>query len=270
MYFSIFKANIYKYFITLLRAYPKSFFIGGILSITYALLFSSLVYTSVFQGKLDDSFIQQTNSSNYMGYIVIGVLIYSFTVSTLLNVSRSLITERRMGTLESVMLAPYNKGMYFLAYMLAQTLHTLLELCFSLPILWILGVHFESFHLLDFMLVFILALYSFLGLSLLLANVMLYTRDTYISQNTLFTLMFLICGVNFPITYLPKMVQEIAQLIPVTHVIQLFRAILLEGNRISQYPKSILALVFLGTIYIMIGFLLLHRVEKIALEKIEG
>lgn len=270
MYLSVLKANIYKYFITLFRAYPRSFFIGGILTITYSLLFSYLLYTSVFNGQLSENFIASTNTANYMGYIVIGVLVYSFTVSTLLNVSRSLITERRLGTLESVMLAPYNRGMYFLAYMLAQTFHTLGELVFAFPILLVFGVHFSPFNFGSFMLIFALALFAFLGLSLLLANIMLYTRDTYISQNTLFNLMFLICGVNFPITYLPKWVQNISFFLPVTHVIKLFREVILSNESLLLHTNEILYLFVQGVVYIFLGFLLLGRIEKIALEKIDG
>lgn len=269
MYFSVLKANVYKYFITLLRAYPKDFFIGNTLTLCYSLLFSYLLYQSVFDKSLDDSFVSQVGSSNYLGYVVIGILMYSFTVSTLLNVSRSLITEKRMGTLESVMLAPYNRGMYFLAYMFAQVIHTILELLFALPILLILKVQFQSFNLLEFLVVFGLMIFSFLGLSLLLANVMLYTSDTYISQNTLFTFMFLICEVNFPITYLPKFVGDISNFIPLTHVIELFRVVLLRGESIWQYQNNIIYLILTGTIYTMAGFMMLSRIEKIALENIQ-
>lgn len=269
MYFSVLKANIYKYFVTLLRAYPKDFFIGNTLTLIYSLLFSFLLYESIFKKTLSKSFLSESSTSNYMGFIVIGVLIYSFTVSTLLNVSRSLITEKRMGTLESLMLAPYNRGMYFLAYMGAQVLHTLAELVITLPILLLLKIRFQSFNLFEFSIVFALMIYSFLGLSLLLANVMLYTSDTYISQNTLFTFMFLICGVNFPITYLPKFIQTLADFIPLTHVIHLFRVVLLRGESIFLYEKNIIYLLVTGGIYVIIGFMMLGRVEKIALENIQ-
>ncbi len=269
MYFCVLKANIYKYFITLLRAYPKDFFIGRILEISYSLLFSFLLYHNVFNKNLNSSFVSKTSTSNYMGFIVIGVLLFAFTVSTLLNVSRSLITEKRMGTLESLMMAPYNRGMYFLAYMASQIIHTLSELLMALPILILLKIQFQFFNFFEFLIVSALMIYSFLGLSLLLANIMLYTSDTYISQNTLFTFMFLICGVNFPITYLPKFIQNIANFIPLTHVIELFRTIFLRGESIFLYKEKLFYLIVTGTIYIVIGFISLSKVEKIALENIQ-
>ncbi|WP_273322955.1 ABC transporter permease [Vallitalea guaymasensis] len=266
----VFKANVYKYFITLYRAYPRSFFISSILTITYTLLYSYILYEYIFEGEVNSSFIGEAGTSNYMGYILVGVLVYSFTVSTLLNVSRSLITEKRIGTLESVMLAPYNRGLYFLAYMVAQTIHTFGELVFAIPILIVFKVKFAYFDLLSFIIVLSISLLAFLGLSLLLANLMLYTRDTYISQNTLFTVMFLICGINFPITYLPSFVSKISYLIPLTHSIKLFRGILLKGESLMIQMDSVVALILQGIIYSMIGFLTLKKVEKIALEKIGG
>lgn len=271
MHAYVLRANLYKYFITLYRAYPRSFFIGSILRITYTLLFSYILYGYMFEGHIGESFVQEAGTSNYMGYILVGVLVYSFTVSTLLNVSRSLITERRLGTLESVMLAPYNRGFYFLAYMLAQTVHTFGELIVAAaPIILLFRVQFAYFDLLAFIIVLVVSLIAFLGLSMILANVMLYTRDTYISQNTLFTIIFLICGVNFPSTYLPSLVQKVAYCIPVTHSIKLFRGILLNGETLNGQWESILLLLCQGVIYCLVGFSTLRKVEKIALEKIGG
>lgn len=266
----VFKANIYKYFLTLHRAYPRSFFIGSLFTIFYTLLYSHILYNNIFDGKVDNAFVYHTGTSNYMGYILVGILVYSFTVSTLLNVSRSLITEKRLGTLESVMLAPYNRGFYFLAYMIAQTIHTFCELIFAIPILIIFGVKFPYFHFGSFIIVLLISLFAFLGLSLLLANIMLYTRDTYISQNTLFTIMFLICGINFPIEYLPSIVAKISYFIPVTHSVKLFRSILLRGSSISIEASSIWVLLVQGSIYTTIGLMTMKKVEKIALENIEG
>lgn len=270
MNFLVFKANIYKYFITLLRAYPKSFFIGHLMSVFFTVLFADMMYRGLFSSQVDASFVHYANTNNYIGYIVIGVMVYTFTVNTLLNVSRSLITERRMGTLESVMMAPYHRGLYFLSTMCAQTLHNGWELVFSIPILLLFKVHFQSFDVLSIFIALILTLFAFLGLSLLLANVMLYTRDTYISQNTLFSIIFLICGINFPVEYLPKYLATIGNLIPVTHSVNLLRGILLSGKTIWDNPNAILYLLGEGIVYCTIGFILLSRVEKIALEHIDG
>lgn len=268
--YRLFKANMYKYFITLYRAYPKSFFIGGLMSMFFTLLFSSMLYNGLFGGEVDSSFVSITNTANYMGYIVVGAVLYEFMRSTLLNVSRSLITEKRIGTLEAIMLAPYNRAMYFLSYMVAQTIHTFGELLCAIPIFLIFRVEFQSFDLLSFAIILIATLYGFLGLSMLLANVMLYTRDTYISQNTLFSIMFIVCGITFPVDYLPSFAAALGRMLPLTHSLILFRGVLLGGTVLSDHWSSFISLLIQGTVYITIGMLLLGRVEKIALENIDG
>lgn len=270
MHLYVLKANIYKYFVTLIRAYPRSFFISSILRIFSSLLFAYLLYEVVFQRGLSPEFITYSGTSNYMSYVVVGIFVYTFTVSTLLNVSRSLITERRIGTLESVMLAPYNRGLYFLAYMMAQTIHTLLEMSVALPLLWVFKTTFPPFDFISFMLITAVTLIAFLGMSLLLANFMLYTRDTYISQNTLFAVIFLVCGINFPKEFLPDIVIKLSSLIPVTHSVELFRAILLRQEVWTQHIGQILVLLIIGIIYCILGFMLLSKVERAALEHMEG
>lgn len=270
MYLTVLKANIYKYFINLMRAYPISFFVSSFLTITYSLLFSYLLYHDIFKRELSQSFVEYTNTSNYMGYILVGAFTYSFAVSTLLNVSRTLITERRMGTLESIMLAPFSRMVYFFSHMIAQTIQTIGELGIAIPLLYIFGISFSKFNIAGFVLVFALSMFALLGLSILLANVMLYTRDTFISQNTLFTFMFLICGVNFPIEYLPNWVQNIAILIPLTQITELFRATVFENDILANHYQAIICLVLQSILYITIGFLLLKRIEKLALEQIDG
>lgn len=270
MSMQVFKGNLYKYFVTLYRAYPRSFFVHSLLSIFSSLLFAYMLFNIVFDRELDSRFVALTGTDNYMVYTVVGVLVYVFTVNTLMNVSRSLITERRLGTLESVMMAPYNRGLYFLAYMLAQVCHQIGEMVFAIPMLLLFGVVFPAFDIFSLIVVFVVTLLAFMGLSLLLANIMLYTRDTYISQNTLFALMFLVCGVNFPVEYLPSWLVWISKFIPVTYSIELFRGVILRGLSWYEQLHTLAVMLGLGTVYLAVGFLLLRKVEKAALEHIHG
>lgn len=145
MSLQVFNANIYKYFITIMRAYPKSFFISSLLTIFFSLLYSYLLYYNVFNGSVDVSFISEINSSNYLAYIFIGLISYSYTVSIVLSVGRSLITERRQGTLESVIIAPYNRLLYFLSYAIAQVAHKSIEMLVIIPFILVFGIEINYF-----------------------------------------------------------------------------------------------------------------------------
>ncbi len=267
---TLFKANMYKYFITLFRVYPKSFFVSGLLSIFYTMLYAYLMAIYLFDGTVSEGFTKLTGTSDYLSYVAVGAIVYGFTVSSLLNVSRSLITERRMGTLESLMMAPYHRGVYFFSQMLAQTIHNVGEKIFAIPILFLFGVRFMPNAPFATIVILLLSMLALLGLSMLLANVMLYTQDTYISQNTLFAFMFMVCGVAYPIEYLPQWVQNIAYCIPLTHSLPLLRDVLVGKFEWSSGAEHLIALAVFGTIYLVVGMVIMGRVEQIALEKMEG
>jgi ABC-2 type transport system permease protein len=262
------KATFKRNFIIQLRAYPKDFFIGNLLTGVYTILSAYFMYKLLFKGNLEASFSKYSGTSDYMSYVIIGTAMYLFVVRTCLNVSRSLITELREGTLESIMIAPFKRVQYFVGNMLQQTITTSMEIMVTIIIAIPFGINFSKANLPAFILAFIVSMFAYFSLSLVLAVVMLYFRDTYISQNTLFLLLFILSGVTFPIDYLPRPFQYLSKLIPVTDSFQLMRNSLIAGKSIVEQIHQLIYLVILSTIYCIVGFTLIKKVEKIALEKI--
>lgn len=263
-------ATFKRNFIVMLRAYPKSFFIGTLLTSFYTVLGALFMFKLLFNGKVGTEFSAYSGTSDYMSYVILGSLTYIFVVRTCLNVSRSLVTELREGTLESIMLAPFRRGEYFVGNMLHQTISTSLEICVSIAIAIPFGLNMSNFNITSFLVSFLLALYGFFSLSMVLASVMLYTRDTYISQNTLFNAMFLLCGITFPVEYLPSSLKFIGNLIPVTQISNLIRGSTLLGKGITEQIHTMVYVFVLSSLYLFIGFLSMKKIETIALEKIKG
>ncbi len=259
-----------KDLLTKYRAYPIDFFVGNVLTGFYTILGAYMMYQLLFEKSMAASFHLYTGTSDYISYVLVGSLTYIFVVRTCLNVSRSLITELREGTLESLMLAPFKRVEYFLANMLVQTVTTSFEVFVSLLVAIPFGIHFSNFDLVSFLVAVLVALYSFFGVSMVLGCIMLYTRDTYISQNTLFTFLFLVGGITFPSQYLPLWLRKLADLIPITRVITLIRNSVLLGVSAQNQMNSIGSVMLLSTFYLIVGFFLMKRCEKVALEKIFG
>lgn len=266
----VLRATFRRNFIIQLRAYPKDFFIGNVLSAIYTAVSAFFMYHLLFKGEMKESFAVYAGTKDYISYVVIGNCMYLFMVRTLLNVSRSLITELREGTLESLMLAPFQRVQYFLGNMLQQTVTTSGEVVVMLIVCLPFGVRFSGFNAPAAFIAIVLSLFSYFSLSLILAAVMLYTRDTYISQNTLFAILFLICGVTFPVEYLPESVQWLAQGIPVTVSLDIIRNSTLEGITALAQTGSYIRIFSMSLIYCIVGFILIKKVEATALEKIFG
>lgn len=262
------KATFKRNFIIQLRAYPKDFFIGNLLTGFYTILSAYFMYKLLFKENIEDSFSRYSGTSDYMSYVIVGTALYLFVVRTCLNVSRSLITELREGTLESLMIAPFKRVQYFAGNMLQQTITTSMEIMITILIAIPFGINFSKADVISFILAFTASLFAYFSLSLVLAVIMLYFRDTYISQNTLFLLLFILCGVTFPIDYLPLPLQYLSKLIPVTDSFQLIRNSLINGTGTFEQSGQLMHLILLSAVYSIIGFSLIKRVEKVALEKI--
>jgi len=263
-------ATFKRNFIIQLRAYPKDFFFGSLLTGLHTVISAFFMYYLFFKGNMKGSFTEYAGTGDYMSYVIVGSAVYLFVRRTCLNVSRSLITELRTGTLESIMIAPFNRLQYFTGNMLQQTITTSGEIVVTLIIGFLFGLRFSNFNFGAFIITFILSLFSFFSISMVLACIMLYSRDTYISQNTLFSAMFLLCGITFPYQYLPKALQIISKLIPVTDAVALIRNSTLLGLGVREQLGSILYLLGLSLVYCLVGFKLMKRIEIIALEKIHG
>ncbi len=228
------------------------------------------MYHLLFKGQLDTSFSALTGTNDYITYVIIGSAVYALAVRTCLNVSRSLITELREGTLESLMLTPFSRFGYFAGNMFQQTITSLGEVMLAMLICIPFGFSASGFSVVHFSTALLTSLFAFFGMSMILGALMLYTRDTYISQNTLFIFMYLVSGVLFPSEYLPETVTWIGRLIPLGAALDVVRSSVVGGSSSQGFSNTILSLVAMGLVYTAIGFISIKHIEKIALEKIFG
>lgn len=256
--------------ITILRAYPWSFVIGRLTGGISAVVFPFLVYTYFFNGVVSDTFQTFANSSDYITYVVIGAAVHTLGVATLMNVGRALITEFREGTIEPILISPASRLGYFVGCLSEQLGRSFLEFGVVLILGAILGANLLEIISISSLIVITLTLFSFFSMAILLSSVMLYTRDTYLTQNTLFNLMILLTGVSFPIEYLPNSLQMISKIIPMTYAIKLFRGIVLNGEDIVNHSNLVFALLGLSFIYFVVGFIWHRFIEKKMIEEIFG
>lgn len=270
MNFKTLNATFVRNFIVQLRAYPKDFFIGNLLTGIYTSLSAFFMYNLLFKGNMNTSFKQYAGTNDYISFVIVGTAVYLYVVRTCLNVSRSLITELRTGTLESIMIAPFNRIQYFLGNMLQQIITTSVEIIIAIVISIPFGLRFPNFNLSSFIVAFIISLFAFFSLSMVLACIMLYFRDTYISQNTLFLALFLLCGITYPVQYLPKAIRIISNFIPITDAVTLIRGSALLGLGVKEQMGRLIYVFILSALYCVIGCKLIRKIEFIALEKIEG
>jgi len=255
-------------FIVNRRAYQWSFFVGNMITAMYTVALGYFMYVVLFQRQVDASFVRYSGTSDYMTYLILGAGVYTLSVRTMLNVSRSLISERREGTLESLFLTPVSRPGYLLAVMIQQTAVSGGEFLLAMLFAWPFGLNLSHVSWGGVAAAAAATWVGLFGLSILLGVVMLYTRDTYLSQNTLFWVIYLVCGLVFPVQYLPVWVQVISRWIPVTGAVNLLRAAAMAGQGPAQMLPSLLFYGGLSVVYLLTGLALMGWVERVALEEV--
>jgi ABC-2 type transport system permease protein len=268
--FNIIIATYKKNQATVKRAFPWTLIIGRLIAGFFTIIFPYFIYRFFFEGILSESFSIYTNQSDYITYIVLGAAFLILGRTIMMEVGRSLITELREGTLEPLLLSSASRIGYFTGCLLEQLSRSLLQLCVIFFFGIIFGAHLAGVFSIQSMLVIILAVLGFFSMALTLSSIMLYTRDTYITQNTLFTLMSFVSGVSFPVEYLPIWLQYVSNIFPLTIALKLFRLVVISEQSIFLHVDLVIKLIILSGIYIFIGLIWLNRIEKKLTENIFG
>ncbi len=245
-----------------LRAYPWSFFISGLMGGVFTVALAYFTYHLLASGQLGQEFASYAGTPDYMSYIILGTAVLTFSVNIMLGISRSMITERREGTLESLLLAPAKRGPYFSGVTMQWALNSLVETAVMLLVTWPLGLNLSRINVATLLIAAPMALIALFGMSTVLGAIMLATGDTYISQNTLFTTMTLVCGFVFPPNYLPLPLHWLGAALPVSGALRLLRAALLNGTAPGAVIQDIAVYTLLGLAYSLVGLALMRWAER--------
>lgn len=248
---AVFKKN----YINTMRGYPFSFMLSRVIMGITTILYPYLIYTFYMKDNINDSFFYYNNSSDYLTYIVLGAALNILGVSTLMNVGRSIITEIRQGTIEPMLLTNSSDIGYFIGCLLEQCFRAIIEFVIVLIVGILLGARIAGIFQFSAIICIMVSIISFFSMSILLCSIMVKTRDTYICQNTLFIIMSFTCGVSFPIEYLPKFLQCVSYIFPLTSAIKLYRLIIINNETILNNLPLLIHMISLSFIYFCIGYI---------------
>lgn len=256
--------------IGILRAVPWSFMVSRILTGITQVIFPYFIYHYFMCGNLNPEFGEYAGGADYITYVVLGSALNVLAVATLMNISRALIGELREGTLEPLLLSPVSRSSYFLGCLLEQTTRALLEFGTVLIIGALLGADLRYLFSLSSAFAILLSIFCFFCMGITLSSLILYTRNTYLTQNTLFVTMSLICGISYPIQYLPGWVQDLAQIFPLTPAVSLFRKIVIRHQALAENYPLIIQVLILSLIYLGLGSVWYAKMEGKLMESIFG
>lgn len=208
-------------------------------------------------------FKEFTGSDNYIGFMVVGLMISVYSSATMWSVGYSLKEEMLDGVLESNWTTPVNRIVLVLA-------NTIFEFIIATAEVVLVGVvckiayGFNVFTMELFKCLIFLApfLFSLMGLGLIVASLVLIIKNENTVIDVSSSLIQGFSGSSFPIEVLPRWLLPISFIIPLTYMNNSARVLLIGEMPFMELKYEFLILVIAMVIFLAIGIMIFNRVEK--------
>jgi ABC-2 type transport system permease protein len=208
-------------------------------------------------------FQQLAGTSNYMGFIVIGTIVWMWLNMTLWDTGLILRNEQLQGTLESNWLCPiWRINLLFGAGLFKQLALLLFLVISAIELELFYGVPFSQSNLLLLVTVVLVTLPSLYGVGLAFASLVMFFKEAESMVLLVRGLVMIFCGISFPLAILPGWMQSIGGAIPFSYTIRLLRAIVLEQANFAQISSDLKRLLAFGIILPIIGYILFWFTER--------
>jgi len=197
---------------------------------------------------------------------VIGNALTLCYFSAFYGVGQTFVSERSQGTLKAIISAPTSTIHIVLPRVLSQSVDAFV----SVFVGFLAGAALFNFTmplntLLPSLLVITVAIFSAMGIGLLIGAFALLTRDINMLLNVASMVLIALTGSNFDVKLLPVVLQWVSYALPLTRSIQLMRLIA-KGNPLSNHLNLLYGEFFLGLIFFVIGMATFHIIERLSLK----
>lgn len=189
-----------------------------------------------------------------MRFALIGNVIQVAVNLGLANMAAVVESEKWLGTLPMLIAAPSNKLPALVGRGTAYMAQGVMSIAAALlGGIIIFGPLFSLSRVLLATPLIILVIFTISGMGILIGAIALPSRIGVLISNMVAYIMMIICGVNFPIAALPKWVQSISGMLPVTNGLLAIRHII-DGGSYQTILPLIMSEVIIGIIYLAVGY----------------
>lgn len=205
------------------------------------------------------------NTNDISPWIIGNSLILCY-FSAFFGVGHTFVSERSQGTLKTILSAPSNTASIVLPRVVMQAVDSLISVLVGL----LTGVIFFGFSispsaLLPVFLVIVVAIFSAMGIGLLIGSLALLTRDINMLLNVASMLLIALTGANFYVSLLPGPIQLVSYCLPLTRSIDLIR-LLVDGARLSNHIQVLYVEIGLGLVYFLAGLIIFKIMETLSIK----
>ncbi|MDA3614609.1 ABC transporter permease [Polluticaenibacter yanchengensis] len=214
------------------------------------------------------TFIKKYNrSTNYMYFLWPGILATVLQQVLLLGLALSFASEFENGTFKNLATQARSiiklMAVKIIPYLLMSfgiwLLYWLFTVWFRIPFYENLGALTLAAGVFVLSVCFIGILFSILIPSQLKATELLMVIATP---------SFILSGFTWPLSQMPQWVVNIANMIPLTHFLKIFRVLLIEEGNISQVTGAIWAMVIIGAVCAVLAYIALYFKRRAVLKQV--
>ena len=197
---------------------------------------------------------------NYFEFVAPGIIAMVVITAVLTGLAAAVSREREQGTLDGILIAPVSRLAIVLGKAFAQSIRGMVQGAIVLLLAFFLfgvSIHGSLFLI---TLVLLLGIFSFVGLGILVSAA---AAEQETATQILFMLQFpmlFLSGVFFPIQQMPKIMQQIAHLLPLTYAIQALRKVMILGAGLPEIKLELIILLAFGAITLIIAVPLFKKI----------
>jgi len=198
------------------------------------------------------------NSASY--YVIGNALIFTAS-SGIYGVTMSIGGERWSGTLPYLFGAPANRMAMFVGRSLMHIVDGMLGVFIGFG--WgmlLFGLDLSETNPAALALTILVTTFSTAGLGLLMGCMSLVTRNVMLVNNTVYFLLLIFSGANFPVESIPGWLQPVSQALPLTRGIASARLII-AGGTFTDIANLLGQEAIIGIILVLAGFIMFRLFE---------
>jgi ABC-2 type transport system permease protein len=209
-----------------------------------------------------DRFAELASTADYSSFIILGSLAWMFVNINLWMGGLSLMTDRTRGTFDTHWTMPVSKLSLVLGATVASLVLNFIPMIVAIAFYAAIGWLAVSGDVLSIAVAVVSVLPFLLGFLLCFSALTVRFRQAGMLVQLMRTVFAILCGLQFPIAVLPAGVQAVGRVIPLTHFIEVVRAVVIRGESIGQHTDSLVYLLGSGAVMIAAGVLFFELVRN--------
>ncbi|MBD3406902.1 MAG: hypothetical protein GF411_12365 [Candidatus Lokiarchaeota archaeon] len=197
---------------------------------------------------------------DFTSFLILGSVLVMLLSQMLWGSGNALRSEQYRGTLESTLMTPTKMSAMLTGYSFVDVVQSIYLIFMGLFLgVFVFGFQIQITDPVALIIALGTTMYGVMGFGFMFASVTLLMKQSGPLINIMQPILYILCGIFFPLTALPPAVQAFSMLIPLTQGFLAVQNVLLVGAGLNTIIPLILGALTGGTILALFGIVMLRR-----------